>query len=117
MPKFAGHVGHVAQVMAASAGLGFAGGEARGAAAGLRSLLEAVGRAHGVASDHLLAGRKLKRLAVARQDFMWRARQVRAADGARRYSLPMIARFLGLKDHTTILWGARRHQARLEGGR
>jgi chromosomal replication initiation ATPase DnaA len=47
-----------------------------------------------------------------RQDFMWRARQVRWSDGRHRYSLPQIGEFLGGRDHTTILWGIRQHEKR-----
>lgn len=59
-----------------------------------------------------------------RQDFCWRARQLRNADGGRRYSLPQIGLFFAAHrpsakamDHTTVLHGIRcqegRHRERL----
>lgn len=43
-----------------------------------------------------------------RQELMWILRDKAL------WSLPQIGRFLGDRDHTTILYGVRRHQARLD---
>lgn len=47
-------------------------------------------------------------LARARQELMWILRR------QGRWSLPQIGRFLGCRDHTTILHGVRAHQKRLD---
>lgn len=47
-------------------------------------------------------------LAKARQELMWLLRQ------QERWSLPQIGRFLGGRDHTTIIHGVRQHQRRLD---
>lgn len=54
-----------------------------------------------------------------RQDFCWRARQVRNADGSHRYSLCQIGGFFAVHrasnrglDHTTVLHGIRRQEGR-----
>lgn len=60
---------------------------------------------------HLIAGqRRFKKLVLARQEFSWRASKETGK------SLPTIGRFLGGRDHTTILHGIRQHQARLDRG-
>lgn len=46
-------------------------------------------------------------IAHARQYAMWRMRQETTQ------SLPQIGRFLGGRDHTTVLYGVRRHAQRL----
>jgi len=51
-----------------------------------------------------------------RQELMWRLRRELRPNGAHRFSCPWIARFMGLKDHTTILFGAAAHQDRIDKG-
>lgn len=50
----------------------------------------------------------------ARQYAIWLLRQMRRADGLPRYSLPGIARAVGLTDHTTALHAIRAVQKRGE---
>jgi chromosomal replication initiator protein len=64
-----------------------------------------------------LTGQSRKREhAHPRHVFMWRARQVFHHTGGHRHSLPKIGRFLGGRDHTSVLHGVKRY-ARKEWGR
>ena len=47
-------------------------------------------------------------IAHPRQEAMWRMKQTG------KWSLPQMGRFLGGRDHTTILAGVRAHQARID---
>jgi len=73
---------------------------------------------HDTAADHRLtvaqmeADTRAHAISHPRQDFMWRARQVKWADGTPRYSLPMIGKFLGV-DHSTVIHGVRAHEKRM----
>lgn len=73
-----------------------------------------------VCADHrllpreVMGDRRILPYVRARQDFMWRCRQVRNADGTQRFSTPQIGLFLGGMDHTTVLHGERAHAKRLQ---
>lgn len=79
----------------------------------MRSLFAQVAAEYGLTEDELRQPRNFRRISWPRQDFMWRCRQIKRQDGAHRYSLPHIGQFLGGMDHTSVLFGARRHEARL----
>jgi chromosomal replication initiator protein len=83
----------------------------------LPAILKCTASDHGSSSDEILGTSRLRCIAWARQDFMWRARQVRKANGEELYSLPRIGQFLGGKDHTTVLHGVRAHAKRLREAR
>ena len=70
----------------------------------------AVAKAHGLSYRQLIAKRRNRNLVYARQHAMWEIRN------ATTLSLPQIGLILGGMDHTTVLWGIRRHQARIESG-
>lgn len=53
------------------------------------------------------------KIAHARQEVMWRAREEKRDDGTHRFSLPYIASRLGGMDHTTVRHGALRHAERI----
>lgn len=71
-----------------------------------------------VATRHRLAVRDLlgrdiyPNYVLARQEAMWRLRQQRKPDGSPRWSYPAIGRAMGGKDHTTVMHGVKRHEAR-----
>lgn len=67
-----------------------------------------VARRHGVTVAQLEGPSRLKRFVLARQEAMWEMHATRL------WSLPQIAWRLGGRDHTTVLHGVRRHQARLD---
>ena len=119
-PKFAFDHLHIQAVSNANGGMGFPfvqASEIHGdprPPGGLRGLLATVARDYSMTAEELLSPRRSYCVSHPRQDFMWRARQVKWPDGAHRYSLPFIAGFLGFTDHTTILHGVRAHQARLD---
>ena len=60
-----------------------------------------------VMPDHVPGARAFA-IAHPRQEAMWRMKQ------AGKWSLPQIGRFLGERDHTTVLSGVRAHQKRLD---
>lgn len=70
---------------------------------------------HGFTVGDLAGPSKLRSIARARQEAMYELYRVRLADGRRRWSYPMIGRFLGGRDHTTIWFGVARHEARTRG--
>lgn len=52
-------------------------------------------------------------VAHARQEAFWLARRQIKADGRRAHTLPTIGQFFGYRDHSTVLFGVRQHEARL----
>jgi hypothetical protein len=62
---------------------------------------------YGVTVADLKSARRGERLVRARQEAMWRARHETS------HSLPAIGRFLGGKDHTTVIYGIRKHDQRI----
>lgn len=67
----------------------------------------------GVSRDEIMSRARSPRIAHARQEVMWRLRAMTWDDGVARYSLPGIARGLGLLDHTSVIHGVRAHARRL----
>lgn len=63
---------------------------------------------HGVTIEDIRGPSRKQRDAIPRHHFVWMARQ------QPHLSLTMIGRYLGNRDHTTILNSQRRHQARIE---
>lgn len=78
----------------------------------MRSILAEVCAERGVTEADVLSQSRKRKVSRPRQDFMWRCRQVKRADGRGRYSLPQIGAFLQ-RDHTSVLFGVRAHEARL----
>jgi hypothetical protein len=76
-----------------------------------KRLVHEICAAHRVSRLDLISARRSNPLIVARQELMWRLRQETA------WSLAQIGHFLGDRDHTTVLYGCRRHAQRmLEAG-
>lgn len=77
----------------------------------IRDIIREVAEERGVRPDDIL-GRCRKRVNVhARQEVMWRARQVRWANGSHRYPYLMLERLLH-RDHSTIVYGVAAHETR-----
>lgn len=62
---------------------------------------------HGLTLADLQGPGRGKAVAHPRQEAMWVLKQ------QGRWSLPQIGQFLGGRDHTTVLYGIRRHEARM----
>jgi hypothetical protein len=73
----------------------------------LEHIIKEVSIKHSVTRNAILSPRRQRSLVLARQEVMWRAREETAL------SFPQIGKALD-RDHTTCLWGARQHQARIE---
>lgn len=73
---------------------------------------EVAARRRDVLADEIMNVRSSSyRIAHARHEVMWRARQLLEADGSHRFSFPQIgAAFLGGMDHTSVLHGCRQHE-------
>lgn len=69
-------------------------------------ILREVAAKHEMAPGLVRSENCWRAVAVARQEFMWRARK------ETRFSLPQIGAFIG-RDHTTVLHGIRRHEERI----
>lgn len=67
----------------------------------------------GVAPADILSKSRRQHITQARQEVMWRLRAIRGAGGRPKHSYPLIARSLGLGDHTTVIHGVRAHERRL----
>lgn len=65
-----------------------------------------IARSHGVSVEALRGPSRLRHIVVARHEAMAALR----ATG--RYSYPRIGKFFGGRDHTTVIYGERRHHAR-----
>lgn len=77
------------------------------------AILSEVAPKYGVTPEHILSKRVFRPYVQARHEVMWRLRDLKAADGKPKHSLPAIALSLGLGDHTTVLNGVRRHEERM----
>lgn len=75
-----------------------------------RAIAIAIAKRYGFTIRDLKARSRLKHLVRARQHVMWQLREDTPM------SLPEIGRFFGGLDHTTVLHGVRRHQARIDHG-
>jgi chromosomal replication initiator protein len=78
----------------------------------VKSILQAVADEHGVSVSDLTGPRQGQWIAVPRFDAMARLRALHIAPGKHRFSLPMIGRFLGDRDHTTVIAGLRKAEKR-----
>lgn len=78
-----------------------------------KDIITAIAQDHGFTYEDMIGPSRLKPLSHARQEAMWTCRQVMTKDGQHRYSYPFIGRCLGGRDHTTVLWGERRHADRM----
>jgi chromosomal replication initiation ATPase DnaA len=67
---------------------------------------------HGLTVEELREPGRSRYVAYPRQEAMWMMRQVKTANGEHRFSLPQIGRYLGGRDHTTVLHGVKAHEAR-----
>jgi hypothetical protein len=67
-----------------------------------------VAEKHRIPFSVLLSERRTKPVVMARHEAFWRCHRETSL------SLPQIGRFLGGKDHTTVLWGIRQHEKRME---
>lgn len=63
---------------------------------------------HGVTVADQIGPSRIATIARARHHAMWRMYQ------EPHLSLTMIGRYLGGRDHTTVLYGIRRHQLRID---
>jgi len=73
-------------------------------------IIAQVAEKHGLEYSEIFTKQRARRYSWARQEAMWRlAKEVTA-------SLPEIGRALGGFDHTTVLHGIRRHEARMSAG-
>lgn len=78
-----------------------------GARKQIRQIISEVAAKYGMSQTLLLSQRRSRVISWPRQEVMYRAANETAA------SLPMIGQELGGMDHTTIIYGIRRHAARV----
>ena len=71
-----------------------------------------VAAAYGLTLAELRSATRRTVIAHPRQEAMAALRAQQRADGRPRFSYPWIARFLGLKDHATVIYGVRAFEAR-----
>lgn len=79
----------------------------------IAEIADDVARRHGVSVGDLKSPARYRHIVRARQEAMYLAYQERRPDGRRVYSLLQIGRWFGGRDHTTALFGVRRHEGRL----
>ena len=78
----------------------------------LAAIAEEVASLHGLTVAELKSRTRRRRISHPRQQAMAMMRLQRRPDGSQRYSCRQIANFFGLKDHTTVVYAVRIHQAR-----
>ena len=71
------------------------------------AIIAEVAAKHGLTTADLTGSRRTLPIARARQEAMWRMRQL-------SLTTTDIGRRLGGRDHTTALWGIRQHQRRID---
>lgn len=70
----------------------------------------------GLKPRQVLDGRCMRgNVARARQELMWRLRSIRTPSGRPKHSFPLIAKSLGLKDHTAVMHGCKTHARSIVG--
>lgn len=74
------------------------------------AILWEVARKHRVCLSDLTGKCRVAKFVRARQEAMWRLRQETI------FSLPQIGARIGGRDHSSVLWGIRAHQARIDAG-
>ena len=74
----------------------------------LLAIVDEVARRHGLTRTDLLSDNRTEHFAHARQEAYWELRRHET-----KPTYPQIGRLMG-RDHTTVLYGERKHQARLE---
>ncbi|HEV2517965.1 MAG TPA: helix-turn-helix domain-containing protein [Devosia sp.] len=79
-----------------------------------REIIDAVVAKHGVSRAELASASRRAPITAARREASWRIRHEVLVNG-RQISLPEIARHLGGRDHTTVLYNIRRYEAELAG--
>jgi len=77
----------------------------------MASIVADVAAARGVPVSVLRGRGRLKQNVRARQEAIWRCREVRQDGGKPRYTLPQIGQFFK-RHHTTIIHACKRHAAR-----
>lgn len=75
------------------------------------AIVDEVAADHGFTSAILLGGCRLGPICRARHELAWRLRNMEYGGG--HPSLPQIGRWMNNRDHTTILYSVRRHEAAL----
>jgi hypothetical protein len=78
-----------------------------------REIIDEVVAKHRVSRDELAGSSRRAPVTAARREASWRIRHEVLVSG-RQISLPEIARHLGGRDHTTVLYNIRRYAAELE---
>lgn len=73
-----------------------------------RGIARQVAAKHKIGVNEILSGRRSRYIVIARQETYWRCRNETTL------SLPQIGRFLGGKDHTSVLHGIRQYEKRLK---
>jgi chromosomal replication initiator protein len=73
-----------------------------------RAILIQVAADHGLTVDALRSADRRRKVAHARFDAFARLRALHIAPGRHKFSLPQIGRFLGDRDHTTVIHGIRK---------
>lgn len=75
-----------------------------------RQIVREVAEAHGVTIEEIVSMRRRQPLCDARNEVYWRLRTETT------WSFPRIGQFLGDRDHTTVMSGAKKHQRLMEAG-
>jgi len=79
----------------------------------MASIVADVAAERGVPVSVLMGRSQYKQDVRARQEAMWRCRDVREDDGRHRYALQQIGQFFK-RDHTTIIHACKRHAERTD---
>ena len=76
----------------------------------MKQIIAEVASKYQVSISEICSHRRHREVVIARQEAMYRCKEETTC------SLPMIGRALGGKDHTTVIYGIRKHLERVAGG-
>lgn len=81
-----------------------------------REIMREVAASHGVSLRTLMENDRRPELVKIRHEICWRLRLQGRLGNGRPPSLPEIGRLLGDRDHSSVLFGIRAHQRRIDAG-
>lgn len=81
----------------------------------LDDIAKPIADAYGIKLSHLRGPSSAREYAWPRQHFCWQARQVYIENNVRRWSYPVIGRYLN-RHHSTVIHGEEAHGRRLAAG-
>ena len=78
-----------------------------------QSILEEVSKKYGVSAEQILSSSRVRPIPYARWEAMWIMNKHKVSGAKPNWSHMFIARSLGLRNHTSVIYGIREHEKRM----